>query len=270
LIRGNAFQVSFCEAVRVTRHFVTRLFRLKLRGNARETMMETLFLQPWPKLLRSGRQLVTLIAGLALALSVQAGLLGTSVTATLSSPNGVIGDPTPLLFSDTLSVGAGTEISAGNGTAIGGFMLPAEFIDLADSSIQVRVAAGSVLPNGALVTGYENPARYTFSALNPLGETITGISVTVGANEIANLAALSAANWIQLLNPHTISMELDPILFVDPGTGSSNAFADVTIALSFQPNQINQTPEPSTLLLFVLGILAASGHRHRGKPSRPS
>lgn len=202
-------------------------------------------------------------ASLALAASAHASLLGTSATATLDSPNGVLGDTTPVLFTDTVTVSAGQEIKAGNGSNIGGFMLPAEFIDFTDTSIWVRVAAGGTLNSGALVTGYGSGAHYTFSALNPVNETISGFSVSVGANEISNLAALTAANWISQVDAHTFTLALDPILFVDPGTGSSNAFADVKINFTFKPTTTQNVPEPASvaLLAAALGALAWSRKR---------
>jgi hypothetical protein len=186
-----------------------------------------------------------------------AGLTGDSVTAQLLSPNGVLIDPTPVDLSDTRMVGAGIEISAGDGSNVGGFMLTGaggvqEAIDFDAFTISLRILAGDVNAGGAPVTGYAGGGKYVFSDLDIAGSTIIGISVSAAGSDITNLAALDAANWITLDNDHQISVMLDDIVFVDK---AGTDFADVTIRLLVSDVQPpNPAPEPGSLALAGLAL----------------
>ena len=166
--------------------------------------------------------------------TAHAGLAGDSVTATLNSPNGLLSDATPISLSDTVTVSGTVEISAGNGTNIGSFMLTGvsggntipEFIDFQDASIQLRVMAGDSA-GGVPVTGYASGAKYIFSGLDFAGGTITGVNVVGSSADISNFGSLSS--WGTLDNAHQISFAIDAIQFVDkPGAD----FADITINLN--------------------------------------
>jgi len=209
------------------------------------------------------------VAGVALMLGclaqAHASLVGDTVNARLYSPNGVIGDPTVVDLSDSVLVGAGIEISAGDGSNIGnGIMLPNESIDFGASSIAVRLQAGNTIAGGIPVTGYESNARYIFSGLDFSGAAIIGINFSVGASQIANLAALGSS-WITLADPHTVFMNLADIQFVDHGSGESNNFANVTINL--QTEQAAVVPEPATWLLLMSGLAGLALVRRGKGPS---
>ncbi len=193
----------------------------------------------------------SLVSLLCLAAApAHADLIGDSVTATLSSPNGLLSSITPINLTDTVTVVTpGIEIAAGNGTNIGGFMLTGvgvqESIDFQEFSIVLRLLAGD--PAHPDQTGYAAGAKYVFSDLNLSGgETITGVSLT--AVSIANLNQ----GWVTLDNPNQISFALDQIQFVMPAAGTT--FGDVTI--SFAHGVVAPTvPEPASLLLAGVALL---------------
>ncbi len=199
-----------------------------------------------------------LTLGSALAIPAHATLIGDSVTAQLLSPNGITPglDPNPVSLSDTVTVvSPGIEISAGNGTNIGGFMLTGvpdttkEFIDFRASSIVLRILAGDVV-GGVPVTGYASGGKYVFSDLDFLGGTITGITFSASDADIANLAGLGG-NWITLDGLDTIAVMLDQIQFVDK---AGTDFADITINLQTGQGSPPPLPEPSSLALFGLSL----------------
>lgn len=188
----------------------------------------------------------------ALTAPAHATLIGDLVTATLTSPNGLLSDPTPINLSDTVTaLSPAIEIAAGNGTNIGGFMLTGvgvqESIDFQSFSIVLRLLAGD--PAFPIATGYAPGAKYVFSGLNLSGgETITGVSLT--AVSIANLNQ----SWATLDNPNQISFALDQIQFLVPTSGTT--FGDVTI--SFAHSVVNNppsVPEPGSLLLAGVALL---------------
>jgi len=179
------------------------------------------------------------------------------VTVSLFSPGGVTSDGvtfTPFAGPLVDSVGSGG-INVGDGSNIGGFMLPGESILFSGNSILLHVAAGAALVNGDLMTGYlgfgAEHARYTFDNLAVAGETI------IGANILA-LAGVLGGMGGGFSGPGQVSFNLDDLKFIDPGTGSSNAFGDFRIDLVLQDKVTPppQLPEPASWAL-VLGALAA-------------
>lgn len=194
----------------------------------------------------------------ALAFNAHATLVGDSVTATLNAPNGFVGDPplTTLLGTDTVTVGAGQEISAGDGHDIGdNFMLSGEFIDFQEASISLRANCGMVV-SGNCVTGYASGAKYTFSDLDDSLGTITGFSLS------SSLFKNFDANWVSLIDAHTISVALDTMQFIDQGKGEADNFGLLTINLIVTPNvrpPLNEAPEPNSLALALVAALALAG-----------
>ncbi len=193
----------------------------------------------------------------ALASNAHATLVGDSVTATLSAPNGFVGDPplSNLSGTDTVTVGAGQEISAGNGDIGNNFMLAGEFIDFQAASISLRANCGMVV-SGNCVTGYASGAKYTFSDLDDSVGTITGF--TLSSSFFQNFDA----NWVSFIDAHTISVALDTMQFQDQGNGEANNFGLLTINLIVTPNirpPLNEAPEPNSLALALVAALALAG-----------
>ena len=176
------------------------------------------------------------------------------VEVTLSAPGGLSENPTPVLLSENIAPG-GT-INAGNSVDIGSFMLPNESITLSDTSILVRIAQGaSDGSTGYLGAGGQH-ASYTFGNLSVAGQKITGLSLSFGDNftsagfiGLSNLPDLTAASWIRLTTPTSVTMDIDTLRFKDRGRGESNNFADIRISLQLEP-----VPEPQTWALMLMGM----------------
>lgn len=181
------------------------------------------------------------------------------LTVSLLAPGGITSDglnidPTPLDLSQQLAPNG--QILPGDGGAIGGFMLSAEFIKNIGTSFQIRVAEGA--SNGT--TGYlglgNQHARYQFDGLNISGAAITSLSyslkdnfLTTGTSGASNEAALITGQVVKLLSPHSFEVNLDQIKFRDRGLGESNNFVDFRIDVVTAA-----VPEPSTGMLAVLGL----------------
>src|SRR5450631_3976317 len=86
------------------------------------------------------------VLGLLGAVPARAALVG-NVDISLIAPGGVIGDSTPINVTDTIAAAPGTLIAPGDGSNIGGYMLPAESIALSGNSFLLTIAAGAL--NGA-------------------------------------------------------------------------------------------------------------------------
>ncbi len=166
------------------------------------------------------------VVALGVAGEAMAGLLGTQVTAKLDSPNGIEGDATPVSLTDTVPVvSPGVEISAGNGTNIGGFLLTntvSEFIDIDDLTITLRLLNGATQNAG---TGYASGAQFVFSGLSIAGTDIIGASITSNAG----FANFSNA-WLSFDNTtDVVSLAIDTMLFSAATT--ADRFGDLVITL---------------------------------------
>lgn len=212
-----------------------------------------------------------LLAGLLTAVSAHANLSG-PLTVKLIAPGGIIGDATPVSASDVVTPGSGIEISTGDGTNIGAWMLTPnglpEQIDFSGNSILVRVAAGNVDASGNPVTGYlgrgVDHAHYEFDGLSVAGATIIGFNLGAadgftftGFNGVASPA--SPSSYIHLVSPSQIVFDLDTLVFKDRGNGQSNDYAEFRIDLI--TNATPPVPEPAQYALMLGGLALLGGLR---------
>lgn len=216
-----------------------------------------------------------LAAGLALTLTQPAlAALNSPVSVSLIAPGGIVSslvvedvptdviDPTPI--DEIASVDTTLGLQAGDdGSLISSYwMLPGESITFSGNSILLHVAAGTQLKNRDLVTGYLGSgaahARYSFDNLAIAGQTITGAKVFA-------LKGVIAGTGGGLTAPGQVSFNLDDLRFIDPGTGTSNAYGEFRIDLQTQP-----VPEPAGWVLMLGGLagLAGAGKLVRGARTR--
>jgi hypothetical protein len=182
--------------------------------------------------------------------SQAAGLVGDAVQITLDSPNGITGDTSPVNLVDMATVlSPGQEVAAGDGSNVGSFMLPGEFIDFDAYTITVRIGTGAVDTRGQF-PGYGADAVYLFEDLDIAGEIIIGASITANSG-FSNFDAA----WLQMLGPDALSLALDTMLF-SPGLPDAQTFGELTITLLTRVDENNHVPEPGSLLLAGLALAA--------------
>lgn len=196
------------------------------------------------------------VIALCAALPAQATLVN-SVNVALEAPGGIVGNLAPISLSDPAPLATG--IHPGDGSNIGSFMLPAEFITFNSSLDQLLMHIGSGAGDTSLgiplTTGYLGSggqhARYDFSGLGVSGATITGYQL-VSVSGL--LSPTLASDFIQLTSPSSLSVYLDNLVFAPNSLGDSYAGADLTIKLLSQPVIVGTVPEPATLALVLVGL----------------
>jgi len=195
------------------------------------------------------------LAGL-LAAPAQAALVS-PLTLSLVSPGGVTTDGVNILPFVTLSdsVDPAVGIVAGDGSNIGGFMLPGESIGFLGNSIMLHVAAGAALANGDLTSGYLGAggahARYQFDDLQIAGQTIVGYTLS--------MLGVASGGHVDLGGAHSLSLWLDDLVFAPNPLGESFAGGDFRIDLLTRPvvqPPDNGVPEPAGWALVAVALVA--------------
>ena len=230
------------------------------------------------------RSLAGAIVGSLLALSSMSARADfqSDITVKLIAPGGIQGDATPISVSQLVSSGSlTTGVQSGDGGAIGsGWMLASEEVTFNGDSIHVRSYAGwDDLGSGgsSIMTGYlgsgGDHARYEFDGLSIAGKTLVGLTVYAfdgyATSGFSGLASPAAASLVHLIDADTISIDLDSILFVNRGSGTSTAHADFRIDLITQDSGggggggNNNLPEPATLALLAIAAFGARAARRR-------
>jgi hypothetical protein len=223
------------------------------------------------------RSLAGAVVGSLLALSSLSARADfqSDITVKLIAPGGVQGDSTPISVSQlvttaNLATGIQSLLHLGNGD-VSNYLADNEFVSFSGDSIHVRSYSGTdAFTTGYLGGGGEH-ARYEFDGLSIAGKTITGFTVYAFDNFLTSgfsglASPLLASDLVNFIDPHTVSLDLDNIVFKDRGTGSGSAYADFRIDLTTRDNASgggNSLPEPATLALLAIAAFGALAARRR-------
>lgn len=191
--------------------------------------------------LRSSALRACALWALSMALSgpVAALSLGDAVTATLSDPG------VPLLASDDIVVAAGPELTAGDGSAIGMWLLPGEAIDLGEGLLELVLEEGA--PDGS--TGYGSGAHLRF-VFPGFGSARYLRDVTVLLLE--NVTGVAVGSEV-VFGGDELTVFLDTLRIGDiPGIDIGRVVLGLEVV-----------PEPGTLALLGLGLAGLALRRAR-------
>lgn len=202
------------------------------------------------RVMRALRPWVAACLGLAFVATAHADLAN-DVQVSLVAPGGIVGDSTPFTFTQLAPLATG--ITAGDGGDIGNFMLTGEEIRFVGDSLLVHLAAGADNVTGYLGLGSER-ARYVFDGLALAGRQIIGFNVSAydgyGNSGFSGLASPDAGSLVHLLSPSSLSLDLDTILLVSRGLGTSLDYAELRIDLL----STAAVPEPAAALMMLVGL----------------
>jgi hypothetical protein len=205
--------------------------------------------------------------------------LSSPISVSLLAPGGITTDgtasntdTTPISAID--NVNSSQSITPGDGSNIGAWMLSTESIGFLGNSILLDIAAGAAdATTKALSTGYlgvpGEHARYLFAGLDIAGSSIIGFDGSFTGLD----SPLLLTDFVTLIDAHTLSVDLDSLIFRDPGTGQSDALAQVTINLLTRSSGGNgngggTVPEPATPALVAVALLVGLGVRRLKRAPR--
>jgi hypothetical protein len=198
-------------------------------------------------------KLCVLALGLTLALPTQASFIGTNVTFSLiQPPSSVPADPLdpPPLLQDTVIVYTGLEVSAGDGSNIGDFMLSgptlSEYIDVGADYVEFQLFGAEENTSGGFsLTGFGTGAKYQLdfaAGVLALFETPTAVDMTLtGINNVTFGTELMLVGDSLMLALDTLGVQT-----------SNDGFG--TVRLDFQLKDISGVPVPAALPLMLSGL----------------
>lgn len=141
-----------------------------------------------------------------------------------------------LSLSQNVVVASSAEITPGDGSPIGGVLLPTESVDIGAQSIALSLEEGA--PGGS--TGYPSGTHFTFSNLVFFGQSTEIIGIHVTTTNLSDLGAVSFTG-------DSVTVPVDTVKIGDiPGIDVGS----LTIALDMVT-----VPEPATGLLVAGGIV---------------
>jgi len=141
-----------------------------------------------------------------------------------------------LSLSQNVVVTTSAEITPGDGSSIGGVLLPTESVDIGAQSIALSLEEGA--PGGS--TGYPSGTHFTFSNLVFFGQSTEIIGIHVTTTNLSDLGAVSFTG-------DSVTVPVDTVKIGDiPGIDVGS----LTIALD-----VVTVPEPATALLLAGGIV---------------
>ena len=154
-------------------------------------------------------------------------------------------DGSTLSHTQNVVVSTGAEIKPGDGSPIGGVLLPTESVDIAAQSITLSLEEGA--PGGA--TGYPNGTHFTFSNLVFSDEPTEIVGIHMMTTNLTNLTGVTFTG-------NSVTVPVDAVKIGDIPGGID--VGSLTIALD-----VMVVPEPSTGVLVVAGLVAL-GCANRG------
>lgn len=207
------------------------------------------------------------------------------ITVKLIAPGGITGNPTPISESATVAVAdlANGLVQGAPGNLITSFwMVTGEKIFFDGNTIKLRIGVGDDTTGGVYTTGYHglggDHALYEFDGLSIAGKTIVGLSTYAwdgfGTTDNGSGSGLGnpgvLGSLAHLINPNTVSFDIDTLEIAARIAGSSNNFAEFRVDLVTQDTGPggggggNKLPEPATLALFAVAALGARAAQRRG------
>jgi hypothetical protein len=149
------------------------------------------------------------------------------------------------LSQSVVVVSSGPEIKPGDGSPIGGALLPTESVDIAAQSITVSLEEGA--PGGA--TGYPKGTNFTFSNLVFFDEPTEIVGINVTSANLTNVAGITFTG-------NSVTVPVDALKIGDiPGIDVGS----LTISL-----ETMVVPEPATGALVIAGFVVL-GCMSRGR-----